>query len=76
MFTILYLWTVVAVGGGDRTQDRVHRDWRNMGEYATYPDCIQATVRLKISAERFLCQPTGRASPGKELPKQDVKTPR
>lgn len=66
MLVILYIWTVVGFSNA-HGRSEVY-DWRYMGEYGSYPNCIEAVRNLKLANKRFLCQPTGRASVPAQLP--------
>lgn len=57
--TILYISIVTAATQmhGTRVENKA---WMAQGEFATYPDCIEASRTLKLKNEDFKCVPTGR----------------
>lgn len=52
--TILFLWTVVAVGNAG-SGSKAHMDWRAVAEFRSPEACVAAIKQLGLNPEKARC---------------------
>jgi len=60
MSTILFVWSVVAMGNTGKYGREYYNGWTYSGEYATVQHCENAGRQLGLKPESFRCVPTGK----------------